>query len=389
MDESLYHKDRQYLTTCRVVSHPLHGMTESVSCRRADHDLTVVSNPPLIASVSKAKSFANSSHTSLSFTISSPSNTNNTAIIWAISSQNPKSPSVTANLAQHNFAGRSHLYMLNSLVSDSSPTFTSPSQPVISNAIMTTASPRATQKIESSSSRSSTAGGLPITTTFRTKASPVLIAHVVCGTLATLLFFPIGSITPRYARAFTRKRWWLPVHSTFNGVLGASCVVAAFSIARSQFHLAGGFDTLHRKCGLALFILTLIQVTLGIAMPWPKPLMMEKTKVAGRGALSYLHLILGLALVSLGWVTVYEGLWHEWPTWSTNGPANRAYKIAFVVLVGVFALAYIVGVGLLPRQLRAEKAEMEGVDEHGRLAGEGVKRSKSDASSFCTEEHAE
>ena len=64
-----------------------------------------------------------------------------------------------------------------------------------------------------------------------------------------------------------------------------------------------------QKCGLALFILVLIQVFVGVITHWTKHhRLVERTKfVARRGPLNFLHVTMGLAIVGLGWTTAYEG----------------------------------------------------------------------------------
>jgi hypothetical protein len=58
-----------------------------------------------------------------------------------------------------------------------------------------------------------------------TTISRILVAHVVCGTLATLLLLPLGVLIPRYARALSKGRWWFPLH------MGVQLGGTAFAIA--------------------------------------------------------------------------------------------------------------------------------------------------------------
>jgi hypothetical protein len=73
-----------------------------------------------------------------------------------------------------------------------------------------------------------------------------MIAHVVVGALATMLFLPLGTLVPRFARGMTTKRWWFPVHSAVNGIIGFILVIAAFAIAMANFGDDGNFNTTHR-----------------------------------------------------------------------------------------------------------------------------------------------
>lgn len=73
----------------------------------------------------------------------------------------------------------------------------------------------------------------------------LLVAHMVCGALATLLFLPLGAIIPRIARTYTTRRWWFPVHATTQGLISTAFVIAAFACNR---HFWGVllFDTTHK-----------------------------------------------------------------------------------------------------------------------------------------------
>ena len=87
----------------------------------------------------------------------------------------------------------------------------------------------------------------------KTSASMMLICHVVCGALATMLFFPLGVLIPRYARGLGINRWWFPVHGAVNGVLGLVFVMAAFGIAVVHFEDDGGImSSTHRVSVLCL-----------------------------------------------------------------------------------------------------------------------------------------
>jgi hypothetical protein len=72
----------------------------------------------------------------------------------------------------------------------------------------------------------------------------MLIAHVVCGALATMLVIPAAVLVPRYARGLSNSRWWFPVHGSAMGIVALALVVAAFIIAVTNS--TGGFNSYHR-----------------------------------------------------------------------------------------------------------------------------------------------
>ena len=137
------------------------------------------------------------------------------------------------------------------------------------------------------------------------KAGPqkILIAHVSCGALATMLLLPLGVLIPRLARAMSVHRWWFPVHAALNGLLGMGLVVAAFAIARINFS-DDGFMSTHNKLGLTLLILVLVQVVIGSVVHWWKG---PGPTIERRGVLNVLHLVLGWAVVWVGFATVWMG----------------------------------------------------------------------------------
>ncbi|WVQ80714.1 hypothetical protein IAT38_002819 [Cryptococcus sp. DSM 104549] len=284
---------------------------------------TVVSSPPRKASLISSSSFSNSSTTSITFTLPASSNTtNSTAIIWAYGNTNPDSSSEDAKITQHLASGNTKLALLG----------------VLSNSTNTT--------ISSGDSGSSDDG----TTT--SSSHKILVAHVVCGALAAMAVLPTGMLVPRIARGMTTSRWWFPVHGVLNGILGFGLVTAAFAIARANFD--GGFNSSHRKLGLALFVLCLLQTLLGIFVHWYQRAHRFQT-AAGRGPTNFLHMMLGVFIIGIGWGTVWKGIDEEWGLYSGTGNPSTGWKAGWGVLVALFSLAYLAGFYLLPRQMSNER----------------------------------
>jgi hypothetical protein len=172
-------------------------------------DRKVVSGPPRSASLVSSSSFANSSATSVTFTMPSDSSvtTSRSAfdLMWAYSGSNPSSSAVDADIRKHSAAGVFHFdlaaqYSANEAQSTSGSSSTSPD----------------------GSQRG------------------ILVAHVVTGALATMLFLPLGILTPRYARGLTTKRWWFPAHSANNGIIAFALIITAYAIGRNKFGDAQG-----------------------------------------------------------------------------------------------------------------------------------------------------
>ena len=76
----------------------------------------------------------------------------------------------------------------------------------------------------------------------------VIKVHVILGSLATMLFLPLGILIPRYARGLSTARWWFPAHMTVQG-LAALLAIGALGIA---LYLGGAGGSSH-QVRVALF----------------------------------------------------------------------------------------------------------------------------------------
>ncbi|WWD18392.1 hypothetical protein CI109_102842 [Kwoniella shandongensis] len=296
---------------------------------------TVVSNPPRKASLLTSSSFSDSTSTSITFTVPSSSNTtDSTNIIWAYSTTNPKSSAVNANIVQHLASGNTKLNLLST-------------QPINST----------TSSTSGSSSSSSTSGN-----------RKALIAHVAVGAVATMAVLPIGIIIPRIARGLSTKRWWFPAHAAVNGLIGMGLVIAAFGIAVASFE--GGINSGHRKLGLTLFILTLLQTALGLFVHFYQRSHRLQT-ASGRGPTNFLHVALGVVIVGIGFGTAWKGIDEEWGLYSGTGKPSVGWKVGWGLIVAIVVILYLGGYYLLPRQRRNEHSAQQWASSIGRGHDEG------------------
>jgi hypothetical protein len=72
----------------------------------------------------------------------------------------------------------------------------------------------------------------------------------------------------------------------------------------------------------------------------------------------YVHWGLGLVVIGLGWAVAYLGLTSEW-AYRGHGTPAHGWLIGWGVVVALWGVAYLLGLGLLPRQLRREKEGRE------------------------------
>ena len=200
-----------------------HGSVSLDASRIAEQLLITVNNAPARqALLLKERCYANSTATSITFTIPADANATDqtlaqNVIIYAYSSKNPRSSNGGAPIQMHDYSGTLQL--------DLATAWSTASQPI--NA---TGSDSSGSSIPPSSDADVTGAS----------SRKVLVAHAICGGLATLAFLPVGTLIPRIARGFSLDRWWFPAHGVINGVLGAVFTLVAFAIAKANF---GGHST--------------------------------------------------------------------------------------------------------------------------------------------------
>ncbi|KAL1412953.1 hypothetical protein Q8F55_000702 [Vanrija albida] len=303
----------------------------TLSQRQAsDHVMpTRVDAPPRIATLDSAASFANSSTSSFSFSVpTADAGANETTIIWAVSETNPASSDPGAMLIKHTWSGPTSVHML-----------------------APWPGPRVMQ------------GGRGVwtkTTKMNGRPTFALIAHVTCGLLATLLVLPGGVVVPRITRGLTTTRWWFRFHAVNQGLFAVALIAVAFGLAMS---FGGKIDSNHRKCGVALFSLALLQTLLGLVAHFyrpghrVRPYTFETKR--GRGPSNFIHVAVGIVIVCVGWATSWYGFTSEW-TYRGHGPTPYGLRYGWGVIVALWLGLYVFGIiFFLPRQLRIESADRQ------------------------------
>jgi hypothetical protein len=70
---------------------------------------------------------------------------------------------------------------------------------------------------------------------------------------------------------------------------------------------------------------------------------------------NYFHAILGIAIIGGSYYTVHEGYADQWPQ-ATGRKAAASVTPAFIVVGIAFPLLYVLGLVLLPKQYKKERA---------------------------------
>lgn len=290
----------------------------------------LVNDPTRNASLSNADSSA-TGDIKYTFTIPHDGNTAQN-IIWAFGRTNPGSSDPGATLVQHLNSG---------------PTSLDLSKPI---------SP-------GSSTPPGNSGGslddIPLE-----PYQKLIAAHAIFCVLGFLFFLPAGALLARYLRTFSNA--WFRGHWILQWLLAGVCIVVgvALGIRSVAEAKAKHLDDSHKKWGVALFVLYVVQCSLGALIHFFKPV---KPWPRGRSIQNYFHAILGLLIIGLAFYQVRSGYKHEWPTTTGRGDLGKGVDIVWYVWVALIPVLYAVGLAFLPKQHRQEKesrAKTRGLDTY-------------------------
>ncbi|KIY67078.1 hypothetical protein CYLTODRAFT_15119 [Cylindrobasidium torrendii FP15055 ss-10] len=277
---------------------------------------TVTSNPDRVATlVENATAAAAGSNAAYSFTMDVGSTSGLQTIIYAFGVTAPSSSATDASIQQHLAQGSFVLNLDGSLNSSGS-----------------------------GSGSGSATNDIPLTQPQR-----MFVAHAILCIVGFLFFLPLGSLLARYARTFTEK--WFLSHWVVQWVLAGTCIVAGFALGVAGVSRVGAphFTNTHSKLGLALFILWLIQCTLGALIHFVKPKFSLR-----RPPQNYVHAVIGLSIIAIAFYQVRLGYRTTWPLVTGRGAVGKGADIVWYIWVVLVPLAYIAGLALLPKQFRQE-----------------------------------
>ncbi|EIN04632.1 hypothetical protein PUNSTDRAFT_138284 [Punctularia strigosozonata HHB-11173 SS5] len=179
--------------------------------------------------------------------------------------------------------------------------------------------------------------------------------HAHLMTLGFLALLPAGILVARYFRTFTR-RWWFG-HTLIQAIVSGPVIIAGFVYgyqSTQRLFTGGHWNDPHKKIGLALFILYLVQLVIGLSIHYFKP---SPTFFKGRRPpQNYFHALFGLAIVALASYQVHYGMFIEWARSTGNlHPVAMGCKHFWLGCTTVFFGLYFIGVALfLRRQYRQE-----------------------------------
>jgi cytochrome b561 len=290
---------------------------------------TVVSSPPRIATLLDSETKISTTTPSLAYTIPSNSDTKQ-SIIFAYGTTDPNSASPDATLIQHLDYGILSLDLTKVLSTSSTGSGSSSGSPAVPSGVSDTKFTAPLQPYQKT-----------------------IIAHAVLVTAGFLFILPAGALLARYARTFTNtwfKGHWILQFGVAAPLICIGVILGVVAVSQAK---ANHFDDNHKRWGIALLVLYLVQCGLGAFIHFVK-----KADRKRRPPQNYVHAVFGIAIIGLSLYQVHSGFDTEWPLTTGRDPVPKYVKYIFYIWAVLLPVAYAVGLSFLPKQYRQERAKV-------------------------------
>lgn len=141
-------------------------------------------------------------------------------------------------------------------------------------------------------------------------------------------------------------------HWVVQSVLSGPIIVAGVALGINAVNESHGrhLNDMHKKLGVALFILYFVQLFSGALIHFVK-----SPSHPTRPAQNYLHAFTGILLIALAFWQVRSGYTFEYPLW-TRDSVPRGVNALWFIWVVILPIFYLLGLILLKRQLKWETA---------------------------------
>jgi hypothetical protein len=171
------------------------------------------------------------------------------------------------------------------------------------------------------------------------------LAHGILAFVAWGVLVPSAVNSSLFRDLLPRGKLWFDLHRAFNTTAFA-LFVALFSIAVSCTKKEGTdhFDDEHQQMGLAMFILTTLQVLGGMFRPHlPIPGSGEK-KTNVRRSWEGGHRLIGVALLACGFWQMYDGIEIFSKKFEVDESIEERICIAYLVWIGITIATIVLGI---------------------------------------------
>ncbi|THH03409.1 hypothetical protein EW145_g6277 [Phellinidium pouzarii] len=186
--------------------------------------------------------------------------------------------------------------------------------------------------------------------------------HALLSSIGFIILLPVGALVGRYLRTFTGSWFW--AHSIIQFLIAGPVIFAGWAFgyqSTAALNTGGHFFDRHKRIGLALLLLYLVQVFLGTIIHFFKS---PRSFSGRRPPQNYIHAIIGLTTIALAFYQVHLGIKTEWVEGTGDGTVVPQSALnAWIALIVIFWVLYAAGLALLPRQYAREEAGRNGVAE--------------------------
>ncbi|KAH9859082.1 hypothetical protein C2E23DRAFT_864821 [Lenzites betulinus] len=181
-----------------------------------------------------------------------------------------------------------------------------------------------------------------------------IIAHAIFCVIGFLGFLPLGALLARYTRTYTPS--WFTAHWICQLALAGPTIIIGVALGIHAVNLSesGPINDTHKKWGIAIFVLYIVQVGVGLTVHYVKP----RLWALGRGrrpAQNYFHAAFGLLIIVFAMYQVRTGFRTEWPLQTGRGSVGNGANGFWYFWIIFLIVLYVAGLGFLFRQFRLER----------------------------------
>ncbi|KAI8992905.1 hypothetical protein BD414DRAFT_482655 [Trametes punicea] len=182
-----------------------------------------------------------------------------------------------------------------------------------------------------------------------------IVAHAIFCVIGFLGFLPLGALLARYTRTYTSS--WFTAHWICQLALAGPTIIIGVALGIHAVNLSGtgAVNDVHKKWGIAIFVLYLLQVAIGLTIHYVKP----RSWASGRGrrpVQNYFHAVFGLLIIAFAMFQVRTGFRSEWPAQTGRGSVGNGANVFWYFWIIFISALYFAGLAFLFRQFRQERA---------------------------------